>query len=252
MNIIQQAISSMSIAEAIANYLNATTFNSQLEAKKEFISVINERSLQTNPTATRAEVWQVLRRLNDMPDWLTGRFTPGSIYREGSRVYGWLKDASIQVQAEQLPFSRNSIFLVVDFNGWSKEEELIWRELGFIPAEDLPAKLYRDCIEVNFPIERSLFWIEYGYALPCKLQHYRHQNALYIDRDIIEHGFQRAWAWSKNVRWAHLQSHPEWFADLEWWDKVEPTRYEPDNPHAAVLGGKCDRSQLIKNVREIS
>lgn len=217
------------LRNAVKRYLDADTGRKESAAKGLITKAANE-------LGDLEKIWDVLREFEGLPDWMHQRFTRGSQYLEGDRLFGWY--AEYQIQAEALPM----LGLTVNFYGFKKELYL-WKQRGFEEPEKLPVTYYSDSIWVSFPVEKSPFMARYGYALPCELQWKRSDlgEALEVTRSIIPYGFWQAWKWSENARWWYLEHRPELFADSEWWE-TKSKRWEPENdPYAVVLGGTYDK-----------
>lgn len=241
------------LGEAISQYLSLAASSRKISAAKGRITkLVNESADELGAEKARELARTVLALVitEDQPtsidrvELLKNRFNPKSFYLEGDRVFGWY-DPEHQAQAEELP-------LVQSENGWHvsfyrlKNELNLWRSRGFKTAESLPTIRRGDELSVEFHPARSLFWLEYGYALPCKLPWHRgkfdntHDECLWVSRSIIPAGWWCAWKWWEGCQWWYYERHPEWFSDMDWWGTYEPApvRYEPmDDPYAVVLGG---------------
>lgn len=239
---------------AIERYLSADTKSKKSSAKGAITRIINERSLTVAAPTMRAEFWSVAVQFDSDVDlgWLKQRFTVGSFFQEGEKIFGWWDDGSAQVQAEQLPLYHRawsdelphvlSSKYYVSFYRCPNEIHL-WKERGFYQAEELPIALHWYEKQVKFDVNRSGFWVKYGYALPCELPWSRYDDCLMVKRSIISAGWWSAYKWWPGCCWWYYGKHPEWFADLEWWGTYNPTpqpqRFEPpDDPYALVLGGQ--------------
>lgn len=230
----------VSLNQLIERYLAADTTRKKSGAKGAITRWANDRAAEIGVVAARSEVLEVLGQFEDLPEWILQRFTPGSLYQEGDRLMGWWDEES-QVQAEELPFYWSGDFYEVSFYGRSGEIGL-WNLRGFYDAERLPVTYYSryfedsDSIRVDFPIERSLFFLEYGYALPCQLQWNWGIEGLVVRRSIIDQGWWCAWKWwGEGTRWWYLANRPELFADLDWWGETEEG--DKPRPYDVVLGG---------------
>jgi hypothetical protein len=150
---------------------------------------------------------------------------------------GWWS-IEAQVQAEELPLERLGQAYSVTFYDRSQERGL-WQLRGFYEAEGLLLVHLEDGSYVRFAVERSLFFLEFGYALPCTLQWYWNEHGLFVSRSIIGTGWHQAWKWWDGAKWWYFAHRPELFADLDSWGTLDPIRHEPeDDPYAAVLGGQ--------------
>lgn len=236
------------LKEAIHQYLVADGTSQRVGAAKarvtrlvkdlaeEFGSVtVRELALSFVQSASASYV-----PVPDQLQLLLNRFTFGSLYVEGQRPFGWHEES--QAQAEELPlyyFSEKSC--EVSYSNCPKQKKL-WEQRGFHLAEDLPViwRSYSNCLEVVFPIKRSLIFLEYGYALPCQLQWRWDNEGFIVTRSIISSGFWCAWKWWSDAKYWYLEKRPELFAELDWWGEEMPhQRFEPeDDPYAAVLGGR--------------
>jgi hypothetical protein len=225
---------------AIERYIAAETPRKASGAKGAITKFVTELASSLGAEKAREKVWETLRGLDVIPEWLERRFTPGSFYMEGSSVWGWWDSGSQQFQAEELPLCWSDCYSV-----HYRSDATLWERRGFYIAENLPVKLQDMRIEVSFGVERSPFWLQYGYALPCDLQWHRGSfddggTCLWVDRSIISAGFWKAWKWWVGCQWWYYEKHPEWFVEMDWWGAYESLsiRYEPENdPYAAVLGG---------------
>lgn len=232
--------------EAILAYLSENGSNRKIAAAKGRITKFaNELASEIGAAAAREKILKLLEDVTEESsrwDLLKNRFTPGSLYTEGDRVFGWW-DTSAQVQAEELPLYGSGATYSVSFYRRDNEAWL-WRQRGFELAEDLPTVRRGNELVVQFNVKRSLFWLKYGYALPCDLPWHRGRfdgdgNCLWVDRSIISAGWWQAWKWWDGAKWWYLEKRPELFADMDWWGDWEekPVFYSPpDDPYAAVLG----------------
>lgn len=241
------------LREAIRRYLSLDSAGRTIGAAKGRITkLVNESAAELGVGKARELARTVLALVlvegqvtsESRVGILKNRFNPKSLYLENDRVFGWY-DPEIQVQAEELPFYYSGAGYSVSFYR-RHEERRLWEARGFQPAEDLPAIRVGNELTVSFHPTRSLFWLEYGYALPCELPWHRgkfdntHDECLWVSRSIIPAGWWCAWKWWEGCQWWYYERHPEWFADMDWWGTYEPTliRYEPmDDPYAVVLGG---------------
>jgi hypothetical protein len=245
------------LREAIRRYLSFGTGGRTIgSAKGRITKLVNESAAELGVGKARELALTVLALVlaegrdvcESRVETLKNRFNPKSLYREGDRVFGWY-DPEMQVQAEELPLYYNdgAYYYYVSFYRRS-DDYSFWRSRGFEAAEDLPTIQHRDGLEVKFDVKRSLFWLEHGYALPCKLPWHRGRfdgqgtdECLWVSRSIIPAGWWCAWKWWEGCQWWYYERHPEWFTDMDWWgtyDLTVPIRYEPiDDPYAAVLGG---------------
>jgi hypothetical protein len=235
----------LAVETAIAEYLDCHGSNRKLGAAKGKITKLaSELASEIGAVAARERILKFLKQLevhSDRLDLLKKRFTPGSFYEEGNRLFGWW-DLEKQSQAEALPlytemqWGGHKSYII---SGSSPE----WKDRGFDVASRLPVEFFRAGLEVKFDVKQSAFWLEYGYALPCTLQWHRtvwedNKPALLVHRSIISAGFCQAWKWWDGAKWWYLEKRPELFADLDWWGEVVPQRFEPEgDPYAAVLGG---------------
>lgn len=235
----------LAVETAITEYLDlGQSSNRKLGAAKGKITkLVNELAKEIGAVLAREKILKFLESLkigsNERLDFLLKRFTPGTFYEEGERIFGWW-DINEQVQAEELPmyteigWDGSKTYIVSVSGGGLK---------GFCIAQPIPVKFYAGGLEVSFDVKQSLFWLEYGYALPCKLQWHRGQwdggTCLWVNRSIFSSGFWQAWKWWEGAKWWYLEKRPELFAPLDWWGKeLSPQRFEPeDDPYAAVLGG---------------
>ena len=222
------------LLEAINKYLSADTPRKLVARKGQITKIINE-------IGSRKQVLAVLEQVKTVPDWLEKRLKTNSLYTEGGCVFGWYEDPETQVQAKELPLSHSHDNYVVT----TYRHEGLWRQRGFYEAVSLPVVWYSDVIEVRFPVKGTLYWLRYGYALPCPLQWHRGESSeykcfvLWVNRSIINHGFWAAYKWWEGCQLWYYERHPEWFADLDWWGEYESPlpRFSPtDDPYAAVLG----------------
>lgn len=205
--------------------------------------LVNDLAQEFGPATVRelalACVQAASSPVPDRINRLVNRFTVGSLYLEGQTVFGWYDQ--FQAQAKEVPLRYMGDSYEVNFFACPKERKL-WQERGFHEAEDLPViwRSYSSCLEVVFPVKRSLFFREYGYALPCQLQWYRDDEGFHVSRSIISAGFWCAWKWWGDAKYWYLEKRPELFADMDWWGEPSPPqRFEPiDDPYAAVLGGQ--------------
>lgn len=245
------------LREAIRKYLSFGISNRTIGAAKGKITkLVNESASELGTEKARELARSVLALVlaegqevtEHRVEILKNRFDVKSFYLEGDRVFGWF-DPEHQVQAEELPFYFSGAAYYVSFYR-RQNEYMLWLDRGFEAAEDLPTIRDGDELTVNFHPTRSLFWLEYGYALPCKLPWYRgkfdgaantEDECLWVSRSIISAGWWCAWKWWEGCQWWYYERHPEWFSEMvDWWGTYEPTpvRYEPiDDPYAAVLGG---------------
>ncbi|HEY9709936.1 MAG TPA: hypothetical protein V6D48_17150 [Oculatellaceae cyanobacterium] len=230
------------LRQAIDRYHAADTSRKQSAAKGAITRLVNERASLVGAAAARTEALEAIKSVESgISFWIKERFTPGSFYKEGDRIMGWW-DGSLQVQAEELPLYFSGASYLVSFYRREKDAWL-WRQRGFDVAEPLPLKppLFPVAgLEVSFPVERSQFWIEYGYALPCSLQWRWNPGEYYVYRSIISAGFWCAYKWWAGCQWWYYERHPEWFSDSPMWGTWEekPIFYYAPEPDSAVLGGK--------------
>ena len=249
------------IKTAIERYTQAETSRKQSAAKGLITRIVNERASEVGATATRQEVIEVLKDLDGIPGWIAQRFNTRSFYKEGDRVMGWWDKAS-QVQAEALPLYSTGRSYSVSFFGRSNEIPL-WNRRGFWTAQELPLKFYPvqhgplgnyQSSYVEFPVEKTLIFIEYGYALPCPLQWWWTQGDEFrVTRSIIDHGFWQAWKWWDGAMFWYLEKRPELFSDLDWWgeeiQEAEMIAHPAPNNHSAVLGSNQTLSKIEGIVR---
>lgn len=92
---------------AIEKYLAADTLRKQAGAKGAITRLVNERAKEIGASLARDEVQLVLKEFEELPHWLTQRFTLGSLYQEGDRIFGWWSEN--QAQAEELPLYREAM-----------------------------------------------------------------------------------------------------------------------------------------------
>lgn len=234
------------ILEAILAYLLGDGSSRKIAAAKGRITKLaSELASELGAVQAREEILQVLTEVKeDSSRWLLlkNRFTAGSLYQEGDRVFGWW-DITLQAQAEELPLYHSGASYSVSFYR-RQNEALLWRQRGFEEAEALPTTRRGGELLVEFNVQRSLFWLKYGYALPCKLPWHRgrfdgDEDCLWVDRSIISAGWWQAWKWWDGAKWWYLEKRPELFADMDWWGDWEdkPIFHSPvDDPYAAVLG----------------
>lgn len=242
------------LSQAIDKYLFAEGTNRRIgSAKARLTKLVDELwHIGNDGKEIRKLALELLEEKEYVPDrtkLLRNRFTYGSLYLESDRVFGWWNpDAP---QAEQLPLAYSAGTWIVSFWAMPAEAEA-WEYRGFLTAQDLPLTRrvwspenqfnLLDIWEVKFPVKLTHFWLEYGYALPCKLQWHRDNEGLFVDRSILSAGYWQAWKWWAGARDWYLEKRPELFADMPWWgdyDLEAPIRYEPeDDLYAAVLGGK--------------
>lgn len=234
--------------QAIEKYLAADTMRKQSGAKGAITRLANDRAAEIGVIAARKEIQEILSSFSseDLPHWLRHRFQPGSFYHEGDRVMGWW-DEMLQVQAQKLPLVQSEKGYHVSFYACSQDTPL-WNERGFGLSESLPVRRMRDGLIVDISLKKTLFWLEYGYALPCKLQWHRgsfdglvgQDECLWVERSILSAGYWQAWKWwGTETKYWYLEKRPELFNEMTWWGELEaqPIRYEPeDDPYAVVLG----------------
>lgn len=237
----------LKLEAAIFSYLGLQEgSNRKLGAAKGKITMLaNELAEEIGAITAREKILRFLIALatseSSRLDLLKKRFTVGSLYEEGERIFGWW-DTKSQIQAEQLPMYTQT--------GWVSgkvyfvdQVDKTWKSRGFHPAEHLPIIFFSGGMTVNFQVDQSLLFLKHGYALPCQLQWQRVNtdgiSCLYVERSIISSGFWHAWKWWDTAKWWYLEKRPELFADLDWWgETLPPQRFEPeDDPYAAVLGG---------------
>lgn len=248
------------LAKAIQKFLSAGNAGRTVGAAKgQITKLVNELAVELGVEKARELAKSTLALvlaeegefLEHRIGILKNRFDVRSLYIEGDRVFGWY-DPEHQVQAEELPFYYSDFgYYYVSFYR-RHDERYLWEARGFQPAEDLPTIRHSNELAVKFDVKRSLFWLQYGYALPCKLPWHRgrfdgasnaENECLWVSRSIIPAGWWCAWKWWPGCQWWYYERHPEWFSDMDWWGESEddePTsvRYEPiDDPYAAVLGG---------------
>jgi hypothetical protein len=239
------------IKTAIERYTQAETSRKQSAAKGLITRILNERASEVGATAARQEVIEVLKDLDGIPNWIAQRLNTRSFYKEGDRVMGWWDKAS-QVQAEALPLYSTGRSYSVSFFGRSNEIWL-WNQRGFYTAENLPLMFYATpgSMQVEFPVERSLLFLEYGYALPCPLQWWwRQGEELRVSRSIISHGFWQAWKWWDGAQYWYWERRPELFADMDWWEPEQKAAIHPKpNEFAAVLGSNQALSRIEGIIR---
>jgi hypothetical protein len=222
---------------AIERYQRADTIRKAAGAKGVITRLTNELAQEIGPVEARKKIWEVLAQV-EHPDWMRQRFSPGSFYKEGDRFFGWWDEGQLQFQAEELPFYKLRDSLEVCF-AHCRDDSLKWQLRGFYVATQFPVFRGESHLEVSFPVEKTPFWIEFGYALPCSLQWRWDENGFYVTRSIISQGFWCAYKWWEGCQWWYYEKHPEWFADMAvWGEDVLPQQFEPENdPYAAVLGG---------------
>jgi hypothetical protein len=227
----------------IERYLLANTSRKKSATKGAITRLVNERADILGAATARSEIWTILDR-KDVPGWMKQRFTPGSLYLEGDRVFGWWDDGSLQAQAEELPLSSSGISNYSVTLGRCSESASLWRLRGFEIAEELPFVRRSEELKVDFPISRLESLLLYGYAPPCNLQWHRGKffdddtTCLWVDRSIISAGFWCAYKWWPDCRWWYYERHPEWFVDSALWGKKEnPVYYFAPESDSAVLGG---------------
>jgi hypothetical protein len=246
------------LREAIRSYLLQDGSSRKIaSAKGRITKLVNESAADLGVQKARELARTVLALVivegqnisTGRENLLKNRFDVRSFYLEGDRVFGWY-DPETQVQAEELPlyFNDGAYYYYVSFYRRS-DDYSFWRSRGFEAAEDLPTIQHRDGLEVKFDVKRSLFWLQYGYALPCKLQYHRgrfdgngigddREECFWVSRSIISSGWWCAYKWWPDCQWWYYERHPEWFTEMDWWGTPEPVRHEPiDDPYAAVLGG---------------
>jgi len=231
------------LLKIINKLMTADTIRKRAGTKGSLTQLINQLGLELGAKQARIEIWDFLT--NNYPDWgidvwLHQRLTPGSLYSENGRVFGWWADGWLQTQAEALPLEQNERGYFVSL--FNDKNHSLWEQRGFYAAQPLPVTFYQEGMQVHFSFQQTLFWREYGYAMPCPLQWMRNQwedqEQLRVTRSIFSAGFQQAWKWWEGCQWWYLEKHPDWFVDLDWWgEETVPQRWEPtDNPYAAVLG----------------
>jgi hypothetical protein len=197
------------LREAIRQYLSLAASSRKISAAKGRITkLVNESADELGAEKARELARTVLALVitEDQPtsidrvELLKNRFNPKSFYLEGDRVFGWF-DPEHQVQAEELPFYFSGAAYYVSFYR-RQNEYMLWLDRGFEAAEDLPTIRAGDELTVNFHPTRSLFWLEYGYALPCELPWHRGRfdgndpdECLWVSRSIIPSGWWCAWKW---------------------------------------------------------
>ena len=226
------------LVSAIKTYLSSTASDRHLGATKANITrLANQLGEEIGSEAVRSLVFTLLD--SEQPnrvEWLRSRFTFGSLYLEGDRVFGWHSESNSQVQAEHLPLIQvqdqdNKIYLLVNF-AYGKRD--FFESVGFAASEHLPLKFSGDRYEVDFKVERSQFWVQYGYALPCPIQWSRTESGLCVIRSVISEGFWCAYKWWEGCKWWYFEKHPEWFIEDEMYGEISP----PEHQYAAVLGNK--------------
>lgn len=221
----------------IEKYLAADTIRKSAAAKGQITKLVSENSIQTSPAAARAEALLIAQQYEI--DWLIWRLTFGSLYKEGDRVMGWWDES--HCQAQELPLVRNGGQWSVSFYRRSQEKAM-WESRGFFEAQPFPVVRREgrneQFWEVRFDVKTSLFWLEYGYALPCELQYRWDFEGLTVTRSIISQGFWQAWKWWDGALYWYLEKRPELFADMDWWgEEGEAPRFEPpEDSFAVVLG----------------
>jgi hypothetical protein len=226
----------MSIPEEFARNLNkaidrcfhADTVRKRANAKKVIEKLVSDRAAVVGANDARVEFWIVLmgeKRKIPIPeaDELLSCLQPNVLYEKGDLVFGWWDDGTFQVHAEELPLIRSNNTNVVSF---SRQPQWVglWKKRGFEEAEPFPVTLGmgETGLVVRFPIARSQVFAQHGYALPCTLQWHWDEEGFFVDRNIIEHGFWKAWKWwGAETMWWYLERSPELFADVNWWDKPE-------------------------------
>ena len=245
------------LREAIRKYLSFGISNRTIGAAKGRITkLVNELAaelgVENARELARTVLALVLAEGQDVTEHrvetLKNRFDTKSFYQEGDRIFGWYNPEQ-QVQAEELPIYYNDAGYYYHVSFYRRQDErLLWMSRGFEVAEDLPTILRGSQIEVRFDVKRSLFWLRYGYALPCELPWHRgrfdgstnaEDECLWVRRSIIPSGWWCAWKWWPDCQWWYYERHPEWFTDMDWWgEELPPKRFEPiDDPYALVLGG---------------
>ncbi|MEG4302201.1 hypothetical protein [Microcoleus sp. D3_18a_C4] len=85
------------LEQAIGKYLNTTFPSEANRAKTRIIKVVNAA---TEPDA-RKQIKEVLAGIEVVPQWLENHFTPGSLFVDRGRTWGWWRDN--QLQAEIVP-----------------------------------------------------------------------------------------------------------------------------------------------------
>ncbi len=233
---------------AIEKYLSAFGTNRQIAgAKGRLTKLVNDLADSHGAVTVREKVLDVLANthyVSDRTELLKNRFTYGSLYQEGDRVYGWYQERDVQVQAEHLPLARSNRAYIVSFYGHGDTIGL-WVAFGFAQAEALPTDRRGQTLYVEIKPESTPFWAKYGYAyaieLPCsRITTNEGVSMLVVKRSIIGSGFWKSYSWWAGCKWWYYDHHPEWFGDDPIWGDWEetPTFYYAPEPDSAVLGGR--------------
>jgi hypothetical protein len=220
-----------SFRRAINLYLNNTSSRGASRAKAKITKVVND-SAEVN---TLEQVHEVLAEFNELPEWIKNRFTRGSLYKEGTSMFGWYREN--QVQAEVLP-------VTTIFDSFNREEgylRVVASRDGFEVPVDMP--LAGGSCVVSVPYEQSFFFAKYGWANAWPLQWYRDEEKYEVDRSIIPYGFWRAWKWWEGAWHWYLRNRPELFEDFECWGEPEQRLQAPKSDDV-VLGGKKENKEF--------
>ena len=233
------------LSKAIDQYLTENSTTRKIAAAKGRVTkLVNDLASELGAVAVREMALSLVLAkdyIRDRTELLKNRFTFGTLYLEGGCIFGWYDQE--QAQAEALPLVYSGTSYSTNFYGFSNKIGL-WQQRGFYTSESLPIRFYAGEIEVNFDVNCSQFWSEYGYARPCQLQWHRGRfddggTCLWVDRSIISSGFWSAYKWWSGCQWWYYERHPEWFADAQIWGDWEekPIFHYAPEPDSAVLGG---------------
>lgn len=198
------------LRKAIQQYLDAQPANKS--ARKGAITKL----INSSPDVTRDAIQKVIAQFEDLPKEIKNRFTPNSLYREGSLVFGWFREN--QMQAEAIPVDIAPYGL--DREGYL---EVLADRDGFVPSIPLPL---RGGCTVDVPPQKAFLYAKYGWANACPIQWHRDAEAYTVDRSIIPHGFWQAWKWWEGAWYWYLERRPELFEDVGglWREKTNLSR----------------------------
>lgn len=193
--------------KVIQQYLDAQPANKS--ARKAAITKL----INSSPDVTRDAIQKVIAGFEALPKEIKNRFTPNSLYREGSLVFGWYREN--QMQAESIP-----VDIPLHEEGYLR---VIADRDGFTRSVLLPLI---GSNTVSVPWEKAFFYAKHGWANACPIQWHRDAEAYTVDRSIIPHGFWQAWKWWEGAWYWYLERRPELFEDVGglWREKTNLSR----------------------------